>query len=199
MVWYDVPIGTQKQNVSAPQMRNNFSQANVTFGVDHYAFSDETSNNGYHNSVTTPPIIGGMAPTSTPSLTILYGLQQTANLGLLQYSIGYNSTISAPSIPTPLTAIHSISTPITLARAATTNILDFTSITLAMGTVYAFDATSALNLAGNVYWNGSAFTFNINSGSGFSLVGFGNILQLKNNAIFSANNVFWTLKLHRLQ
>jgi hypothetical protein len=60
-----VPTGTVPFNIDYANVQGNFLVANISFGTDHYAFSDSTSNNGYHNvihlvngSLSTPPVLG---------------------------------------------------------------------------------------------------------------------------------------------
>ena len=46
----NIPQATDATSVSAGQIQGNFSQANTSFGVDHYAFDDSTGNTGKHKS-----------------------------------------------------------------------------------------------------------------------------------------------------
>lgn len=43
-----IPAATDFLSDSQVDIRNNFTQADTTMGIDHYNFSDGTSNNGYH-------------------------------------------------------------------------------------------------------------------------------------------------------
>lgn len=43
-----IPTGTVPLNQDYQNVQGNFQVADTSFGKDHYAFSDSTSNNGYH-------------------------------------------------------------------------------------------------------------------------------------------------------
>lgn len=47
----NIPQPTDKLKNSQPQILNNFSSANTSFGVNHFAFDNATLNNGKHNFV----------------------------------------------------------------------------------------------------------------------------------------------------
>jgi len=51
MAYKDIPLPTDVLSVSQQDIRGNFSQANTSFGVDHYAFNDITAQNGIHKQV----------------------------------------------------------------------------------------------------------------------------------------------------
>jgi hypothetical protein len=199
MVYYDSPVGTQKLNITQPQIRNNFSQANTSFGEEHYAFSDETSNNGLHNTVTTPLIIGSAHPT-TESNPIFYSMQDTMPVGVIQYSRGPNN-----AAPTPLTKLHSPLTPITLTSNATTNLLDVSGLNFIYGKIYAINAAligfSLPHIETTFYWaTGVGFIFSTPNSVGFTMTFSGNVIQLRNsNGTSSYNNVYWTLEIVRMQ
>ncbi len=85
-----IPTGTVPFNQDFANVQGNFQVADTSFGKDHYAFSDSTSNNGYHkvvhmiaNSVTS----GGNPnnfPITPPALVPLSGELFTteSNVGL---------------------------------------------------------------------------------------------------------------------
>ena len=99
------PTAGELQSVSQSLIQGNFNAANTSFNVEHYAFADVTANNGFHNTVTQPQIIGAAHPTTTTN-PIIYAMQDSANIGILQYSRGpvFNAYVPAP---TPITELHS--------------------------------------------------------------------------------------------
>lgn len=182
-------------------MLNNFTQLDTSFGVDHYTFSNGTANNGKHNKITTPIISGSAHPTTSASENKFYAMQDTVNVGILQYSRG-----PSDAVPTPVTKLQAPSA-ITLLTLATTNILDFTGMTRAIGTVY-FGSMSSPALSADIFsltfsWSGTAFRFGAQittpTLSTFNIVSSGNVLQLKNITSGTISNVYWTLELHRMQ
>ncbi len=199
MVWYTSPANQQElQSVTGPKLTSNSTTNASWSNIDHYGVSDLTSNNGFHNQTTMPLIIGAAHPTTT-TYCRMYAMQDTAPLGLLNYSRGPNS-----ATPTPLTNIYSSSSPITLINlGSAVNMLDFTGITLAMVTVKAFNATSPSNgytCWQSIYWTGSAFIGT--GGSGLGTTSSGSVLQLRFNSgggPASITNVYWTLIFDRLQ
>jgi hypothetical protein len=205
MVYYDVPLGTQKQNVSAPQIRNNFAQANDSFGVDHYNFADETVNNGFHNKVTTPGYISSpptvpVAPPVTVANPIFYGFQPldnagvpTTNLGLLQYSRGPNN-----AVPTPVTSLQSPVAGQSLAANTPDPIFDFDGISHAIATFYAVGNNGVdRTVEYLINWTGAVLiVLPIPVGGGLTATAAGTVLQLSSTA--PATNVYWTLRFHRI-
>lgn len=65
MVYVDTPLAAEKLSVSQPLIRGNFSSADTTMGIDHYPFTNLTTNNGKHKQITLPAInLPGVAPAS---------------------------------------------------------------------------------------------------------------------------------------
>ncbi len=191
------PVPTDDLSISAPLLAGNTNSADDSFGVDHYKFSDLTANNGFHNTVTTPLIVGGIHPTTTAVLDKFYAMEDTPNVGILQYSRGWNIASSAPAVPTPITNLQSPSSAIILAPGATTNVLDCTGLPRLIGTLYAFDSLVMTNVAApSIFWNGTVFQ--IGASGNLKVQSTGNIIQLKNNSA-STMNVYWTFELQRLQ
>lgn len=201
MVYYDTPLGTQLQNQSSPQLRNNFSQANTSFSVDHIGFGIAT-NNGLHNQVTTaacsnPSGSPTTEPTTTSTTCAFYAKQYNTNVGLLQYS-----KLPSNGVSTPVTARQSSSTAISLGAGSTVDILDFTGINVGIADFYAINASGTPTICyGNVFWSGTAFNFftQSNSSSPLQVTKNGNVLILKNNSGVSYDNIYWTLKFVRIQ
>lgn len=200
----NIPQPTVTLANSQPQLLGNNMQLDTTFGVDHYAFSNLTGNNGFHNKVSTPAYVASpptsLPPVSTISLPIFYGFQQTANLGTIQYSRGWQPTDAAAAAPSPVTNLQSSSNPTVIAPSSSINILDFTGIPRAMVTLYAMDTVNQTYIVANFGWSGTA---GFRMGSQVLQLGAlftGNILQLfNNNSIVTQSNVYWTLEMLRLQ
>lgn len=197
------PQATNDLSVSAPILQTNTNAADDSFGIDHYAFSDLTANNGKHNQVTTPIYVAN-PPTGLPPVTIadepkIYAFKDSTNLGALNYSRGPSN-----AVPTPLTHLQSPSVPIVLASNATTQVLDFTGITRAICQIFMANLAASpgnfYNSAG-VIWDGTNLSvFNaVTSGTLQAQIS-GTILQVKNPIPLSTlSNVYWTLQLLRLE
>lgn len=74
-----IPTGTVNLDVDYLSIRDNFTQLDTSFGVDHVTFSNQTSQNGYHESIhfnpvsttaTNPP---NNQPVVTPTATAGFG------------------------------------------------------------------------------------------------------------------------------
>lgn len=197
----NIPQPTDILSDSQGDLLGNFQALDTSFGIDHYKFSDLTANNGFHNKVTTPVFVAN-PPTGLPPVTVanpvFYGFQQTAPLGVLQYSRGPNN-----AVPTPVTMIQSSSTPIVLASGASTNVLDFTGITNAMFNLWAVNngAPQGARLYFFGGWDGATFTA-IGLGPidsvNLTATNAGNTLRVTNTAGAPLNNVYWTLQFLRI-
>ena len=189
------PQANDNLDFSQGQLLSNNSGLDTVFGIDHYKFSDATANKGFHNKVTTPVFVD--SPPITGANPVAYAFQDSANVGVLQYSRGPNN-----AVPTPITMLQSPSSPITLAPAATTNVLDFTGIPGALAILYAADYTLHIGaIISLISWNGTAFgnIFNTNGTANLTAVSSGNILQIKNNSsITTFSSVRWTLQFLRM-
>lgn len=192
------PVAGDDLGVSAPILQNNTNKADDSFGIDHYAFSNQTVNNGKHNQITTPAFIAN-PPTALPPVTIasepkMYAFQDSANLGVINYSRG-----PLDAVPTPLTHLQSPATPLVLTAGATTPVLDFTGLTRAIGVLYMANLEvsprDTVNSA-NVAWDGTNLIVDIQSSSLEPSVA-GKILQVKNATGLVFSQVFWTLDLVR--
>lgn len=192
-----IPLPGDLLSDSQNDIKNNFTAANASFGVDHYAFDNGTVNNGFHDKVTTPPIVGGVDPTTAAGYCKLYALEKSANLGLLQFS-------RPPSngTPTPITFLQSSTTAISLADNATTNVLDATGLTLLHGVLWCMNVVSTRRQrASQVYWDGAAwFIFNDFTDTSTSLTfgSSGSTLFVKNNASGAGMSIYWTLQIFKV-
>lgn len=194
-----IPTGTVNLDVDYLNIQGNFTQANVVFGTDHYPFDNATANKGRHNLVTTPVVVNnpptGLPPTTASTYCRLYAFQQYAAMGILQYSRGPSN-----ALPTPLTSLHG--GPVSLAAAATTNIMDFAGITRASCNLVAFnDTNTSTKNPVNTTIIFSQGVLNVTTGTPGSLsaAASGTILQLKNNTSGTLSNVYWTLQFVRVE
>lgn len=197
MAYFDTPLADVNQDVTQPQIRANFQQANTSFGTDHYAFDNLTVNNGFHKQVTTPDQGGDVVTTTNP---VLYAKSPYAAIGLIQFSRGPSN-----AIPSPITFLQSPSSPITLTQNATTNVLNFTGFGPTIATIYAIDTGIPKSVSCTFLWTGSSFYKASAQDSGFtgtlSITTSGNILQVQNSSAsaITFNNVYWTLQFLRIQ
>lgn len=198
MVYYpSIPQANDLIDESQPQILANFSQLNTTYGVDHYAY-DSGSNNGYHNRVTTPIYSTSSHPSTSATLCMFYGMQDTANIGLLQYSRG-----PSDPIPTPLTTLQSPSTAITLASGAYTTIFDISGTTEVFFIVYVSsdNGTNRTNSMLLCHWDGTNFiSTQLNNGSGTPLA---TVRKTGNNievgGFGASTNIYYTCQFLRIQ
>lgn len=199
------PIASENLSDSQPLLLSNNQALDNSFGVDHYKFSNATGNNGFHNQVTTPPFVDS-PPTGNPPVTtanpILFAFQQTANLGVLQYSRGPNNAVI-----TPLTRLYSPSTPLSIGNSSSLPVFDFTGISLAH-CLLTLSYTSTIPITPNVvqevlirYQSGpSSSVISLGGGSGnISITFSGNVMYITTTSSGASTNLFWTLEFKRIQ
>jgi hypothetical protein len=75
-----IPQPSDNLDFSQGQLLSNNQGLDTVFGIEHYKFSDATTNKGFHNTVTQPLIVGAAHPTTTTN-PIIYAMQDSANLG----------------------------------------------------------------------------------------------------------------------
>lgn len=66
MAYVDTPLAAEDLDVSQPLIRGNFSQANTSFSLNHYSFSDLTAKNGKHKFVSIPVLANYAAISPAP-------------------------------------------------------------------------------------------------------------------------------------
>lgn len=201
------PVGSDDLDISQPFLTTNTNAADDSFGVDHYKFSDATSNNGFHNTVTTPVFVDN-PPTGLPPVTVaipkLFGFQNSANIGILQYSKGPTTNPLEPTVPTPLTCLQSRSAGFTIANAATIDILDFTGSPGVIAKLYAASMSAGIpaKLEALVVWNGLSISIiNQYFPGGLTAISggmSGEILRIQNGNVATLNSVVWTLDFMRI-
>lgn len=195
----NIPQPGDKLKNSQGQLLGNNQQLDASFLIDHYTFSDATTDNGKHHQVTTIDQV--TAPTIIADEPKMYGLKQAgSNLPVIQYSRYWNSALMIGSVPTPLTALQSPATPLTINSASNATLFDFSGIARAFGFLYAGDTALNNFNATPFMWTGTVFRF-FEAQSGASplqfLDGGAGLLLVRNNAGFAQNNVYWTIELKR--
>jgi len=196
-----VPTGTVNLDVDYQNLQGNFEQANIVYGTNHYPLNNATPNQGFHNFVTTPAVVNsppdGLPPATSATTLQFYAYQQYAALGLLHYSRGINN-----AVPTPLTNLNSGAAAVVIPDTMTTNILDFTGMSVVFCELFAAATIAPANnkaLATILWTTGGVALINLNPGLNILAPQFaGNTLQLKNNS-GGPLSVFWSLKVQRAQ
>lgn len=169
----------------------------ITYGVDHYKYSDQTANNGFHNTVTTPLVVGSAHPATAANVPKLYSMQDTANIGVIQYSRGGNN-----AVPSPITFIQSPSTATVINNGAFANVLDLAGTARAIIKGYAanFNSVNATKAAESaIYWDGTNMYLRPTASINFGFVNSGSIIRLFNNTGSAMNDVYWVLQIMRVQ
>ena len=194
----NTPLATQKLKDSQPQLLGNNIQLDASFGVDHYTFSNGTTDNGKHNQVTTPKIVGAVHPTTLADEPKFYAMEDVSQLGVIQYSRGPSN-----AVPSPVTKLQSAGA-VAIGPAASILIFDFGSpqvLTASMAVLSAFVTPANVNqyLRAFVYWDGTTLVAkSILTAGGIAVLVSGSQLRI-NVAGVSALNTYWTLEFLRLQ
>lgn len=191
----NIPTSSQNLDFSQGQLLSNNQGLDTVFGVDHYKFSDATVNKGFHNTVTQPLIVGSAHP-ATVANPILYSMQDSANLGVIQYSRGPNN-----AVPTPVTMLQSPAAATVIGPSSTSNVFDFTGMARALCILVAADMVlTTSRVFAYVIWTGAALVvINLLTGGFILAQSSGAILQLNNGSLVALNNVYWTLEFLRIQ
>lgn len=194
----DIPQANDLISVSQSQILNNFNGSDDSFGIDHYAFSNTSGNSGFHNKVTQPLIVGSVHPTTTTN-PVIYAMQDSTNLGVIQYSKG-----PSDAIPSPITFLQSPTAPIVMNPGDTINIFNFTDLSRAFCSLRVgnFEVGQlTLNSSEVMFVNNGFFAFNsyANSGSILGITSSGRRLQVINNTGLTLNQVRWTLQFYRVE
>lgn len=99
-----IPLPTDNLSVSQGDIKENFTVANTSFGINHYPFDDATANNGKHKKVSMPQTT---IPTSVLGELILYnkGVSPGGSSALFMVRDGVPATdtqLTCPEITAPL-------------------------------------------------------------------------------------------------
>lgn len=183
------PLATDILSDSQVDLFNNNNAIDDSFGLDHYASSDTTANNGKHKIIRTP--VQSTHPLA-PIDCLIYGVQDHATIGPLQYT-----RQPVDQIQTPITCLQSSANGINLGAGNTTNILDFTGLPYCYGEVRAMVNGPVGSLA-CFYWDGANLQSVIIQGNPlvFNFQVSGNILRIQ--AFTAVTRLSWTLRFDRI-
>jgi len=193
-----IPQPGDKLKDSQGQLLGNNQQLDTSFGIDHYTFSNLTVDNGKHNQVTTPKIVGAAHPTTAANEPKFYAMEDVSQLGVIQYSRGPSN-----AVPSPVTKLQSAGA-VPVGPAASILIFDFAlpqPLTASMAVLSAFTNGGFANqsLRSFVFWNGATLSErSILAGSVIAVLVSGSQLRI-NVAGIVALNTYWTLEFLRLQ
>lgn len=207
----NLPQPTDFLSNSQEDLRQNNLQLDASFGIDHYTFSNATADNGKHNQVTTPKIIGAAHPTTSATDMKFYCMQDTANIGLLQYSRGWDTAGAISGVPSAVSYVQSPNAPQVLADAVNSfiSILDFTGITnYAIGKIVicnAQDAPRNYMMEKTFLWRGGVNIMTFQEvfdtfPNDVKLQMNGNVMRLNrtNTVSNSVFNVYWSIQFYRI-
>lgn len=201
----NIPQPNDDLDDSQGDLLANFQQLDTSFGIDHYAYSNGTVNNGKHNTVTTPLVIPNPAPPYVhPTTTTdpkFYAMQDSVNLGVLQYTRGPSN-----AQPTALTCLQSPSAPITLAPMTTTPVLDCSGINSGSFEVTFFGHLLGLPLqrvmgVSTIVFQNSGFTqLGSFTTANITISAVGTTIVISNNSgISTYEEILWTLRPVRIR
>jgi len=178
----NIPQPGDRLKVSQGQLLGNNQQLDTSMGVDHYPFSNLTSDNGKHKYVTSIDQV--THPSTIANEPKFYGVSQISQLGVIQYSRGPSN-----AVPTPVTSIHSPG-----AVSAPATVFDFNGLTIATAMLYAFSGPTSGTYF--IWWDGTTLTSNqLTSGASLSITTAGGQLIITTGGA----NIYWTLHFERLQ
>lgn len=80
----DEPVASDRLSVSQPKLKGNTNQSNNSFGINHYAFSDGTANNGKHKVIQTPDQVTD--PATSANEPVIYAKSVFTSPKVLQFS-----------------------------------------------------------------------------------------------------------------
>jgi len=200
------PTATEFLQVSQGLINANFTSSDNTFGIEHYKFSDVTANKGFHNTVTQPLIIGAAHPTTTINPIIYTMSTNGTGPQTLQFSRGVND-----AVPTPITNVHSGTSPLTLPAKVgiingSLNIFDFAAIsgiTIAMLYFANIDNIDPANASCIISWNSAGSLIKVTNivatnNSGIAFNNSGTLLVAANVSPNVYANVYWTIQFERM-
>lgn len=189
----NIPQASDLLSDSQGDLLLNFQTLDNSFGVDHYAFSNLTADNGKHNTVTTPIVTGNVHPTTAADEPKFYNQKISANFESIQYSRG-----GSDAVPTPVTRINSPATPVVLISTGTTPMIDLSGVPLAIFRVIAVDTISGVINQSIIIFQAGSYIIPLQPAFSLDIFNAGTVLQLVN---LSANvmNVYWHLEFYRLQ
>jgi len=199
----NIPTGTVNLDVDYLNLQGNFNQANIVYGTDHYPFDNATPNQGFHNLVTTPPVVNnppdGLPPATAAGILKFYAYQQYAAIGPLQWSRGPSN-----ALPSPLTRLSGgpVSIPMS---GGTTTLFDMAGMTRVMLIVNGFNDTTTVNQRGSVnqFVNYSQGVSNVPASATLQTIQVvlqGTVLKIANGSTaFNLGAYYWTITFLRIE
>lgn len=187
-----IPQPNDDLDVSVTDIQQNFLTANTVFDIDHYPFNDSTANKGFHHTVTSPDQVAVPITTTEPKM---YGLNQLAAIGILQYSRGPNN-----AIPSPITSLQG--GPLNITSTNTSDIINLNGLTRVSAILTAWNASGTTTknpLNTFIAYDGNVYNVTIGTAGTLTAASNGTILQLKNNTAGTLTNVYWTLHFMRIE
>lgn len=96
----NAPTGLVNLDVDYQSLQLNFQQANISFGINHYPFTDNTANNGKHKFVEMP-ILTGIPPGLASAEFTLYSKNVSGNSQLFSTRgvTGIEVQLTGPGVP----------------------------------------------------------------------------------------------------
>lgn len=182
---------------SQGDLLQNMGALDTSFGQNHYNFSDLTANNGKHKVIQTPN--QGSHPATAAAEPAIYGMQDSANVGVIDYSRGPSS-----AVPSPITFLQSPATAIAVGPNSNTNVLDVTGLARGIFVLYAFASgqiASQIVAQSTIFWDGTtirAFTVLAPAAPNLTIQVTGSIIQIRNGNSVQTWQIFWTLQCLRL-
>ena len=90
-----IPSGTVDLDVDYQNIQDNFNQANIVYGIDHYPFDNNTGNEGFHNQVTLP-FLDPPTPTTIAGQGKIYTQDSAATPGRSDLYYAYQTSVGTP-------------------------------------------------------------------------------------------------------
>jgi len=184
---------------SQGDLLNNNGFLNASFGVDHYAFNDATSNNGKHQVIQMP--VQSAIPVTTTDPVAFSFQQASGNQGILQYLCGPSGVVASPILP-----LQSSASGITLPPNTPETIFDFTNSLYCFGEIIGSGliATTPLSTPtvcyGVFFYSGShGVVTTLTDPNSIAFQFSGNLLQAITPMAFANVSQFaWTLSFKRI-
>jgi hypothetical protein len=193
----NVPQPTDILSDSQADLENNNNAIDSSFGVDHYAASNLSANNGKHQVLQMP------VQTPQPVTTVdpmFYSFQQPAgNAGILQYMCQAGGLVQSP-----ITPIQSSAAGISIASSGTVTIFNFSSMPYCFGYfngmgILSTSPASIVSSQGYFYWSGSQGLVRNSAPVSMPLSFSGNLLIITAlTGAFSVSSFSWTLGFNRI-
>lgn len=196
----NIPQANDFQDVSQGDILANFMQLDTSFDVDHYKFSDLTTDNGKHKQVTA--VSQTSHPTTGSGETKIYAYKESVapltNLGPMIYARGESN-----SYQTPISPLQSPSGGTAIGTSTTVDIFNFSNMTNVYAMLYVMDITAIRRMITYVYTANGLLIGKDNLLPNTSLTPLetmvnDNVIQIRNTSPTIAYTIFWTLDFKRI-